>query len=84
MIRKQIIATSGKDRHNQQIPEEELFEIVQKINKNNSSIRLGVEHDPTLLPVGKIVKAKMVSINENEIAIEAEIDEFINNFNKKY
>lgn len=82
MIRKQIIATSGKDRHNQQIPEEELFEIVQKINENNSSIRLGVEHDPTLLPVGKIVKAKMVSINENEIAIEAEIDEFINNFNK--
>ena len=42
MIRKQIIATSGKDRHNQQIPEEELFEIVQKINENNSSIRLGV------------------------------------------
>ena len=82
MIRKQIIATSGKDRHNQQIPEEELLEIVQKINEANASIRLGVEHDPTLLPVGKIVSAKMVSISENEIAIEAEIDEFINDFNK--
>lgn len=82
MIRKQIIATSGKDGHNQQIPEEELLEIVQKINEENASIRIGVEHDPTLLPIGKIVKAKMISINENEIAIEAEIDEFINDFNK--
>ena len=82
MIRKQIIVTSGKDRHNQQIPEEELFEIVQKINEGNTSIRLGVEHDPTVLPIGKIVNAKMVSISESEIAIEAEIDEFINDFNK--
>lgn len=82
MIRKQIIATSGKDRHNQQIPEKELLEIVQKINEENASIRIGIEHDPTLLPIGKIVKAKMISINENEIAIEAEIDEFINDFNK--
>ena len=82
MIRKQIIATSGKDRHNQQIPEKELLEIVQKINEENASMRIGIEHDPTLLPIGKIVKAKMISINENEIAIEAEIDEFINDFNK--
>lgn len=82
MIRKQIIATTGKDRHNQLIPEEELLVITQKINEGNASIRLGVEHDPTLLPIGKIVKAKMISINENEIAIEAEIDEFINDFDK--
>lgn len=82
MIRKQIIATTGKDRHNQQIPKEELLEITHKINEGNSSIRLGVEHAPTLLPIGKIVRAKMISINENEIAIEAEIDEFINDFNK--
>lgn len=82
MIRKQIIATTGKDRHNQLIPEEELLVITQKINEGNASIRLGVEHDPTLLPIGKIVKAKMISINENEIAIEAEIDEFINDFDQ--
>lgn len=82
MIRKQIIATSGKDRHNQQIPEEELLVIIQKINEGDASIRLGVEHNPTLLPIGKIVKAKMVPISENEMAIEAEIDEFINDFEK--
>lgn len=82
MIRKQIIATTGKDRHNQQIPEKELLDIVQKINEEKASIRLGVEHDPTLLPIGKIVSAKMISIGENEMAIEAEIDEFINDFDK--
>lgn len=82
MIKKQIIATTGKDRHNQQIPEKELLDIVQKINEEKASIRLGVEHDPTLLPIGKIVSAKMISIGENEMAIEAEIDEFINDFDK--
>lgn len=82
MIRKQIIATSGKDRHNQQIPEEELLEIAEEINAGNAAIRLGVEHDPTILPIGKIVNAKMLTINENEIAIEAEIDEFLNDFSK--
>ena len=82
MIRKQIIVTSGKDRHNQQIPKEELLVITQKINEGNASIRLGVEHDPTLFPIGKIVNAKMIPISENENAIEAEIDEFINDFDK--
>lgn len=82
MIRKQIIATSGKDRHNQQILKEELLGIAQKINEGDASIRLGVEHDPTILPIGKIVSAKIIFVNENEIAVEAEIDEFLNDFNK--
>lgn len=82
MIRKQIIATSGVDRQNQSISIESLIEMTTYINENNTAIRLGVGHDPTILPIGKIVSAKMTEIANGEFAIEAQIDEFLHDFKK--
>lgn len=80
MIRKQIVATTGLDRQNQQISLNTLKEYVESFNNSSETTRMSINHDCTLLPVGKILSGQLKQLDNGEVALEALIDDFIDEF----
>lgn len=82
MLRKQIVATNNVDRQNEIIADEVLFEFVESINSNDSVMRMGLNHDISIMPVGKVIKGTMVNLRDNSLGVEAQIDDFIYDFHE--
>lgn len=80
MIRKQIAATSDIDRQNQRISLEALEEYAHSINSSHAVPRMSINHDVTVLPIGKIIAGALKTLESGEKALEVEIDDFINDF----
>lgn len=80
MLRKQIIATTELDRQNQQIPLEELKALAVSITDNSSVIRMGIGHDATILPIGKVLRGNIIKLDNGKAALETQIDDFISEF----
>lgn len=80
MIRKQIAATSDIDRQNQRISLEALAEYAHSINSSHAVPRMSINHDVTVLPIGKIISGALITLESGEKALEVEIDDFINDF----
>ena len=82
MIRNQIIATNNVDRQNERIADEVLFELAEEINTNNFVMRMGLNHDISIMPVGKVIKGTVVKLQDNSLGVEAQIDDFICDFHE--
>ena len=68
MIKVGIGATTEVDRHNCKIPKEVLEKMVDDINRGTYAVGVGMEHDLTILPIGKIVKSELISLENGEHA----------------
>lgn len=82
MFRKQIIATNNVDRQNEVIADEVLYRFVESINTNDFVMRMGLNHDTSIMPVGKVIKGTVVDLQDNSLGVEAQIDDFIYDFHK--
>lgn len=80
MIIKQIAATTGIDRQNQRISLEALNEYAQAMCSSPSVPRMSINHDATVLPIGKIISGTLKLLKDDEVALEVEIDNFIDEF----
>lgn len=79
MILKGIAATTEVDRHNCKITKEALEKAIADINTGSFAPGVGIEHDHTVLPIGKVLKGEIISMPNGEFAaqIHQEIfDEF--------
>ena len=81
MLRKRIIAATGIDRQNQNISASELANVAEYLTENPQSVRMSVNHDITVLPMGKVIGAKLIE-TPDETVLEALIDEFVYEFDK--
>ena len=80
MIRKQIIATTGVDKQNQQLSLAVLAEYAESIALQSTATRMSINHDSTILPLGKIVSGVLKQLNNGEVALEVLIDDFADEF----
>lgn len=65
---KGIGATTGVDRHNCRITKEALEEAIKKINTGKYVPSMGLEHDSSLMPIGKTYKAELMPLKNGEYA----------------
>lgn len=80
MIRKQIVSSNELDRQNQRIALSALKEMADQFSQSKFATRMGIAHDNTLLPVGKVIRGELVELEHGVIALEAQIDDFIDEF----
>lgn len=76
MIVKGIGATTHIDKHNCMIAKEALKDAVKDINEGLYAIGVGIEHDSTIMPIGKVISGKMVKLDDGEYGIEIEQELF--------
>lgn len=76
MIVKGIGATTHIDKHNCMIAKEALEDAVKDINEGLYAIGVGIEHDSTIMPIGKVISGKMVKLDDGEYGIEIEQELF--------
>ena len=68
------LATSHLDRHGDILTLDFLKSLVNQINSTVSP--LGVEHDPRVAPIGRIVSARLTELNDGHYAVEADAEVF--------
>ena len=76
MLRKNIVSGTGVDRQNQQILLPALISYADQLNNADTVPRMGLNHDRTLLPVGKVISGELIP-RDGEVLFEATIDDFI-------
>lgn len=79
MLRKNIVSGTGVDRQNQQILLPALISYADQLNNADFVPRMGLNHDRTLLPVGKVISGELVP-RDGDVLLEATIDDFIDEF----
>ncbi|MGN0159986.1 MAG: hypothetical protein ACI4AQ_01205 [Lachnospiraceae bacterium] len=82
MLRKQVVATNNVDRQNEIIADEVLCELAESINTSDFVMKMGLNHDISIMPVGKVIKGSVVDLPDNSLGVEAQIDDFICDFHK--
>lgn len=70
MEMKGIIATTHVDGHGEKLAKEALERLVLEINSGNTAIGVNVEHDGLTMPIGKVVNANLVQLEDGEFAVE--------------
>lgn len=70
MIIKGIGATTQLDRHNCKIKKSVLEELAKNINDGEYAIGVGVEHNHTIMPIGKVLSGELVKLEDGEFGIE--------------
>ena len=76
MLREQIIATNDVDLQNQRITDEALYEMADGISLSTSATKIGVDHDATMLPMGKVLHGKVVESEKGSLELRAVLDDF--------
>lgn len=76
MIVKGIGATTHIDKHNCRIAKEALEDAIKDINEGLYAIGVGIEHDSTIMPIGKVISGKLVKLKDGEYGIEIEQELF--------
>lgn len=78
MILKGIGATTQLDRHNCKITKEALEKATDEINNSEYVPFVGIDHDHSLMPIGKVIKGEIVPIEDGEFGaqITQEVFEF--------
>ena len=82
MIRRQIITSNDEDFQKEKIADKVLFEIAEQINTNEFVMRMGLNHDTSIMPVGKVIEGTVISMQDNTVCVEAQIDDFMCDFHK--
>ena len=67
---KSIGATTRVDRHGMRMTKEVLESMVTQINSPKEALPVGVEHDLIIPPIGKILTATLVQLDEGEHGVE--------------
>ena len=80
MIRKQIVSSNEIDRQNQRISLCALQEMASHFSQSEAVARMGIAHDITLLPVGKVLQGELVDLGHGIIGLEVQIDDFMEEF----
>lgn len=80
MLIKNIITGNETDLHDEQIPVDELEKIAYNLTRSERAVRMGLQHNPTVMPVGKIINGRIVEYEEGHVGVEADIDIFIDEF----
>ncbi len=70
MIVNGIIATTEIDRQNTRISKEALEKAADRINNSGSVPLIGLEHDRTIMPLGKVLSAKVSPMSNGEYKME--------------
>jgi len=70
MIVKGIGATTHIDGHNMRMSKEALESAADQINKSGSVPSVGLNHDRTIMPLGKIIEAEVSIMEDGEYKIE--------------
>ena len=76
MLREQIIATNDVDRQNQRITDRTLLEMANSISSSASVARIGINHDATMMPMGKVLCGKVVNTKDGDLELRAVLDDF--------
>jgi hypothetical protein len=69
MEAKGIIATTRLDRHGDKIEKEALETVVDMINAGTEAIGVTIEHDGLTMPIGKVIRGKLVQLDDGEFAV---------------
>lgn len=80
MIRKQIVATTEIDKQGQHFSVDALERYANAFSNQPDVPRMSINHDSTLLPIGKTLSGKLVQMNNGEIGLEVLIDDFADKF----
>lgn len=70
MIIKGIGATTHVDRHNCKLEKSVLEDIINQINEASFAPGVGIEHDSTIMPIGKVIKGELVQLADGEFGVE--------------
>lgn len=70
MIVKGIGATTQIDRHNCRITKEALESASEQINNSESVPSVGLHHDITIMPIGKLISAEVLPMGNSEYKME--------------
>lgn len=70
MLLKGIGATTELDRHNCRITREALENAANDINNSGSVPSVGINHDRTIMPFGKVTSAEVLAMNNGEYKME--------------
>lgn len=70
MIIKGVGATTHIDRHNMKMSKEALELAADQVNKSGSVPSVGLNHDLTIMPLGKVIKAEVNKMDDGEYQIE--------------
>ncbi len=76
MIYKGIGSNTRIDRHNMRMSKEALESAADQINSSGSVPSVGVEHDITIMPIGKVISARLISADDGEYELEITQDIF--------
>lgn len=76
MLMSGIASTTKKDSNNLQITKESLEQLAYDINYGDKAIRLNVEHDLSVLPIGKILEAHVEKIDTTNYGLWVKIEQF--------
>lgn len=68
------ITTTHVDRHNERMALSALEGMIEQIE--STYIPMGIEHDPRIAPLGRVVAAKITALDDGEHALDAEIELF--------
>ena len=70
MIVKGIMATTLVDRHNCCIAKEALEEVANDICNSSHVPSMGIEHDISIMPIGKVIKGEIIPYGDDEFALQ--------------
>jgi len=76
LIMKGIAATTKIDLHNTRLTKESLDEAAHAINSATHAPSFGVDHDWSIMPIGKVVMASVEKLDEEDYALYVEQDLF--------
>lgn len=70
MLLKGIGVTTELDRHNWRFTKEALENAANKINNRGSVPSVGINHDRTIMPFGKVIRAEVLPMDNGEYKME--------------
>ena len=76
MIIEGIGATTHEDCHNCRLTKEALENVASQINNGKYVPSVGIEHDSSLMPIGKTINAKIVELDDGEFAVMVQQETF--------
>jgi hypothetical protein len=71
MKREAILATTNLDRHFERFTKEVLVKMVEDVNNDSAAILYTIEHDTTIPPFGKTIKAELELREDGEYQVVA-------------
>lgn len=74
MHQKIRMTTTHVDKHNEQISVDSLDDFVKLVNQQYTPV--GIEHDPRIPPIGRVISAHIESLPDGEFAVDGIVELF--------